>query len=324
MSETSDPVTAGSVAASGPWDSLGLQCLQRDWLSANHIVFATSLGAPATVVDTGYARHAEMTLALVDHALAAEPVQRIINTHLHSDHCGGNHAFQGRDPGVQAWVPAASMEAVRHWDEAQLSYRATGQFCARFRVDAALVPGDCLRLGPAEWQVHAAPGHDPDAVLLFEPQTRTLISGDALWEDRLAIIFPELVDEDGFGPTRRTLDLIESLNPRWVIPGHGAMFEDVTTALARSRQRVDGFERRPERHVQHAARALTMFHMMEVREAGRDTLLDWLVCTPLFRRMARRLAGASTPAAWAASLLDKLVDDGLLNADDQTLRLASG
>jgi hypothetical protein len=64
--------------------------------------------------------------------------------------------------------------------------------------------------------------------------------------------------------------------------------------------------------------------MMEVREAGRGELLDWLASTPLFRRMAHRLAGTATPAAWAASLLDKLVADGLLSAEEQTLRLAKG
>lgn len=314
---------AAADGVGGRLDALGLHCLQRDWLSANHVVFVAAQDAPATVVDTGYARHAEMTLALVDHALAGRPVQRILNTHLHSDHCGGNHAFQARDPDVQAWVPACSLEAVRGWDAERLSYRATGQFCARFRVDGALVPGQSVRLGPADWQVHAAPGHDPDAVLLFEPQTRTLISGDALWEDRLAIIFPELVGEDGFGPTRRTLDLIESLDPRCVIPGHGPVFEDVASALACSRQRLDGFERRPERHVQHAARALTMFHMMELRVLERATLLDWLVETPLFGRMAARLAGEAAAAAWAASLVDRLVSDGLLLADGPQLRLAS-
>jgi glyoxylase-like metal-dependent hydrolase (beta-lactamase superfamily II) len=214
----------------GALKSLGAQVLQRDWLSANHIVFAACGDAPATIVDTGYARHAGMTLALVAHALAGRPLGRIVNTHLHSDHCGGNQALQARYGGVETLVPAPSLDVVRAWDEERLSYRPTGQRCERFRADGAIAPGGRLRLGTADWQVHAAPGHDPDAVLLFEPQTRTLISGDALWEDRLAIIFPELYGQDGFGPARRTLALIESLAPRQVIPGHGAVFGDVAAS----------------------------------------------------------------------------------------------
>lgn len=302
-------------------DSLGWRCLQRDWLSANHIVFDAGDRCPATVVDTGYAGHAEMSLSLIDHALSGQRLGRIINTHLHSDHCGGNHALQARDPRIETLVPAASFAAVQAWDADRLSYQATGQHCVAFKADAALRPGQTIALGPALWQVHAAPGHDPDAVLLFEPQTRTLIAGDALWEDRLAIIFPELEDQPGFAQTRRTLALIESLQVRRVIPGHGPAFEDVDAALAASRSRLTAFERAPEKHVRHAARALTMFHMMEVRTQDRAALLDWLVCTPLFVRMAKRISTAPV-AQWAGELLAGLQDDGLLMDAQGQIQLA--
>jgi glyoxylase-like metal-dependent hydrolase (beta-lactamase superfamily II) len=314
-----------ALLSSGPaapvFGPLGLQLLQRDWLSANHIVFKAGDGAPATVVDTGYARHSDLTQALIRHALAGQPLQRIVNTHLHSDHCGGNHALQAGGP-LQTLVPASSWDAVHHWDEGRLTYQLTGQYCPQFTVDGILQPGSTLALGPARWQVHAAPGHDPDAILLFEPQTRTLISGDALWQDRLAIIFPELDGAPGFGPTRQTLAMIEALQPRWVIPGHGEAFEDVAGALAASRRRLDGFEAQPERHTRHAARALVMFHMMEHRERAHDALQDWLLRTPIFMTMARQLAGADGPAAWAAGLLSALVDDGWLLRDEAQLRLA--
>jgi glyoxylase-like metal-dependent hydrolase (beta-lactamase superfamily II) len=295
---------------------LGLAVIERGWLSANQVVFAACEATPATVVDTGFCAHAGQTLALVDHALAGAPLGRIVNTHLHSDHCGGNAALQRRG-GVETWVPRASVEAVRRWDEEALSYRLTDQACPRFAVDRALEPGGTIRLGPAEWQIHAAPGHDMDAVLLFEPQTRTLIAGDALWEDRLAIIFPELFGADGFGPTRATLDLIERLAPREVVPGHGRPFGDAARALAASRDRIAAFERQPEKHAQHAARALLMFHLLEVRAAPAQELVDWMQATPVYQVVARRAgldpAGA---AAWAWAHLRRLVDDGVLAEQD--------
>lgn len=303
--------------------ALGAQVLQRDWLSANHVVFAAAGGAPATIVDTGYARHAPLTLALVERALAGARLERIVNTHLHSDHCGGNRALQAAYGDVHTSVPAPSLALVQAWDEARLSYRATGQYCERFHADAAIAPGQVLRLGPADWQVHAAPGHDPDAVLLFEPQTRTLIAGDALWEDRLAIIFPELYGEDGFGPTRRTLALIESLAPRWVIPGHGGVFGDVAAALAASRQRLGAFERDPARHAQHAARALVMFHMMEHQQRVRAELEAWLPATPIFAASAQAGSVRGTPADWARALVARLLDDGLLVERSGVLSLPS-
>ncbi len=291
---------------------LGMTVLQRGWLSANQVVFRSCGRIPATVVDTGFCAHAEQTLALVDHALDGERLGRIVNTHLHSDHCGGNHALQQRGD-VETWVPAPSLATVRDWDENALSYLQTDQPCPRFSASHALVPGQRIALGERQWDIHAAPGHDMDAVMLFEAQTRTLIAGDALWEERLAIIFPELVGEDGFGPTRATLALIERLQPREVIPGHGRPFNDVAAALASSRARVDTFERHPERHAQHAARALLMFHLLDIRSAGYADLVDWMCRTPIYRTVAQRAglddAGAS---AWAADHVRRLVDEGVL------------
>jgi glyoxylase-like metal-dependent hydrolase (beta-lactamase superfamily II) len=292
--------------------TLGLRVLERGWLSANQAVFRSCGAAPATVVDTGFSTHAAQTLALVDHALDGAPLGRIVNTHLHSDHCGGNAALQARGD-VETWIPSLSIAAVERWDEDALSYRLTDQPCPRFVAGRALVPGGLIELGEAIWQIHAAPGHDMDAVMLFEPQTRTLIAGDALWEERLAIIFPELVGEDGFGPTRATLSLIERLQPRVVLPGHGRPFDDVGRALAASRERVAAFEKQPERHVQHAARALVMFHMLEVREVGFGELVAWMLRTPIYRGTARRAGLDDAGAAqWAATQVRRLVDDGAL------------
>ena len=300
------------------FEALGLTVLERGWLSANQAVFRAAGTLPATVVDTGFSGHAEQTLALIDHALGSERLGRIVNTHLHSDHCGGNDALQRRG-GVETWIPSPSMAAVERWDQGALSYHLTDQPCPRFVADRALVPGESIALGEADWQIHAAPGHDMDAVMLFEPQTRTLIAGDALWEQRLAIIFPELLGEDGFGPTRATLSLIEQLAPRAVLPGHGRPFGDVAQALAASRERVAAFERHPERHAHHAARALLMFHLLEVRQAGFDELVAWMRQTPIYRTVARRAGLDEAGAAdWAVSHVRRLVDDGvLLQHDDQ-------
>lgn len=307
-------------ARSGVFESLGLTMLERGWLSANQAVFRAAGATPATVVDTGFSGHVEQTLALLGHALGGAPLGRIVNTHLHSDHCGGNAALQHRG-GVETWVPSPSLAVVKRWDEGALTYRLTDQPCPRFVADQALVPGESLSLGEGCWQIHAAPGHDMDAVLLFEPQTRTLIAGDALWEERLAIIFPELAGEDGFGPTRETLALIERLAPRTVLPGHGRAFEDVARALATSRERVSAFERQPERHAQHAARALLMFHLLEVRQARVDELVRWMQHTPIYRTVAFRAGfGEARAADWACSHVRRLIDDGImLEHDDQVV-----
>jgi glyoxylase-like metal-dependent hydrolase (beta-lactamase superfamily II) len=311
----SAPGESGEIA-SALHRALGLTVLERGWLSANQAVFRSAGAASASVVDTGFSGHTQQTLVLLDRALAGESLGRIVNTHLHSDHCGGNAALQCRNE-VETWIPAPSMAAVQRWDDDALTYRLTDQPCPRFAADRALVSGAQIVLGEAAWQIHAAPGHDMDAVMLFEPQTRTLIAGDALWEERLAIVFPELVGDDGFGPTRATLALIERLQPRAVLPGHGRVFADVGQALASSRERVAAFERHPERHAQHAARALLMFHLLEVREARFEELVRWMCGTPIYRTVAARIGlDEAASAIWAAGHVRRLVDDGVLLEHD--------
>jgi glyoxylase-like metal-dependent hydrolase (beta-lactamase superfamily II) len=303
--------------------TLGLRVLERGWLSSNSIVFAPDGGEGAAVVDTGYAAHAEQTVALVAHALGSAPLARIVNTHLHSDHCGGNAALQAAWD-VRTAVPAVSLPAVQRWDEARLSYRDTGQRCERFAADEGLLPGDRITLGPAPWQVLAAPGHDPDAVMFFEPQTRTLISGDALWQHRLAIIFPELLGADGFGPTEATLAAIDALNVALVIPGHGAPFGDVAAAIAASRRRLARHVRSPALHAWAAARSLAMFHLMEHGGVQRAELVAWMLGAPLLREAIERFRGDAGALGWVASAVASLVDDGVVRAVDGDRLLPAG
>src|SRR5450830_889398 len=83
---------------------------ERGWLSSNNVLF---VGAEETaLVDTGYATHAEQTVALVESALGARPLDRVLNTHLHSDHCGGNAALQQRYPGLCTDIPPGEAALV--------------------------------------------------------------------------------------------------------------------------------------------------------------------------------------------------------------------
>jgi glyoxylase-like metal-dependent hydrolase (beta-lactamase superfamily II) len=303
----------------GVFDRLGLTVLERGWLSSNNIVFAAGKQAGAAIVDTGYDTHSEQTLALVTHALEGQALERIVNTHLHSDHCGGNAALRAAHE-AEIWVPEASFDAARNWDCARLTFDATGQHCEPFAVHAAISDGQYLQLGTYRWQVIAAPGHDAEAVMLFQPESRVLISADALWEERLAIIFPELDGAPGFGPARDALACIEALEPAIVIPGHGRPFTDVVGALTRSRQRLDQFQAFPEKHMRYAMRALVMFHMLERQRRTVVDLLDWMLGAAVFVRVNDDLAArGDDPRSMARATIDSLCRDGVLGYDESSV-----
>lgn len=238
----------------------GMRVFERGWLSSNNILF-TGPG-PSALVDSGYLIHAAQTLALVEHALEGRPLARLINTHLHSDHCGGNAALQARYA-CRTSIPAAEAAKVRAWDEEALSYKATGQQCQRFTFDATLAPGEVLDLGGMDWQVLGAPGHDPHSLIFYCPREGILISADALWQNGFGVIFPELEGESGFAEARATLALIDTLDVRLVIPGHGAPFTDVKPALARAFSRVDFLQEDPARNAENAIKVMLKFLLLE-------------------------------------------------------------
>ena len=156
----------------------GLQVFERGWLSANNVLFTDDTST--TLIDSGYVTHQAQTLALVQNALDGKILDRLVNTHLHSDHCGGNYFLQNHYTQLETLIPPGEAKAVAIWDEQALSYEATGQLCPRFKFEGVLRAGQTLRLASLDWEVHAAPGHDPHSVILFEPTHKVLISADAL------------------------------------------------------------------------------------------------------------------------------------------------
>lgn len=263
----------------------GVQFFERGWLSANNILFVDD--EASTLVDSGYSSHAPQTLALVQHALGARRLDRIVNTHLHSDHCGGNAALQAHY-GSHTSIPLAEAVAVRDWNEDLLSYRATGQNCPRFAFDATLQSGDTLRLGACDWQVLAAPGHDPHSLMLYCPQEGLLISADALWENGFGVVFPELEGVAAFDAVRSTLELIASLDVCAVLPGHGPIFTDVQGALARAFARLDYLAADPLRNAQNGVKVLVKFRLLEQREVTLTELAQWMREVPLLVTCNRR------------------------------------
>lgn len=290
---------------------------ERGWLSSNNILLRADVGS--ALVDSGYVSHAAQTLSLVGSALGSKPLTLLVNTHLHSDHCGGNASLQALYPGLRTLIPPGHAEQVRRWDADALSYTPTGQSCSPFDFDAVLTPGSTLRLGQRDWQVHAAPGHDPHSIVLFEPELRLLISADALWENGFGVVFPEIEGIEAFDEVDATLNLIESLQPRLVIPGHGAIFQGVDAALALARQRLKQFRSDPRRHARHAAKVLIKFKLLELQQVGLSDFRAWIAQTSFFGLLHRTHFGQHDFTTWSDELMQDLVHAGAARIDGQWL-----
>jgi len=235
---------------------------------------------------------------------------RLINTHSHSDHIGGNAALQ-REFGCEILIPAGIEQHIRNWDEQALLLSLSAQRGDRFRHDGVVRPGETLRMGGLDWQAHAAPGHDMDALVFHAPEAKLLISGDALWENGFGIIFGELLGQPGGGSglaaTQATLDMIAGLRVETVIPGHGRPFGEIGTALERAYQRLAAFAADPERMAKNAVKACFVFNLLDLQGLPRAQLESHLASVPIFRDVGVRLLGMDIPAlaAWLLSDLKR-------------------
>jgi glyoxylase-like metal-dependent hydrolase (beta-lactamase superfamily II) len=235
----------------------------------------------------------------------------LLNTHLHSDHCGGNAALQQQFAAMRTLIPPGQAAQVVAWDAQALSYQPTGQHCPRFRHDGLLQPGQAIELGDRSWQIHAAAGHDPHSVVLFEPLSRTLVSADALWENGFGAIFPELEGLHAFDEVGRTLDLIESLEPVTVVPGHGPVFAYRPEVMVRARERLASFVQDPRRHAKHGAKVLLKFKLLEVQQQPLDDYIAWACRTPHLQTVHRGWFSGRPLEQWLLGMLAELQQAGV-------------
>jgi glyoxylase-like metal-dependent hydrolase (beta-lactamase superfamily II) len=286
---------------------------ERGWLSSNNILLIDD--QQSVLVDTGYWTHAEQTNALLQQVLGDKPLTRIVNTHLHSDHCGGNAHLQTNFPHVQTYVPPGHANHVFDWDPATLTYTPTGQHCPQFVANGVISPGDVFAVAKREWQALAAPGHDPNSIILFCAAESLLISADALWENGFGVVFPELEGIHAFQEVADTLDLIESLQVSTVLPGHGKPFTDVDAALARARSKLAMYQAAPEKHALYAAKVLLKFKLLEFQQVDLTAFTTWAQSSSYLNGLHQEYAKHMSFPNWMVTLCDSLIKSGTAQRD---------
>ncbi len=292
----------------------GLFFFERGWLSSNSILLDDS--KTAVLFDSGFVTHSNLLLSLLSNHLQSRPLTHLVNTHLHSDHCGGNNAVQSQFSSVQTFIPFGLFDQVRQWDTNLLSYEDTGQQCPRFNADSPLRPGEVYFWSGFEWEVHAAPGHDHDALLFFNPEHRILISADALWGNGFGIVFPEIWGGRGFYEVGATLKVIEELNPLIVLPGHGPIIHDVTETLARAYSKLNYFVQSPILHASHAAKVLLKFKLLELQSVALFDFKEWFENTPLLVRIHQSFFKEKPYQEWCYGLLEDLTNKNAATISD--------
>lgn len=229
---------------------------QRAFPNAN---FLLAKGKEPALVDSGFVAHAEQNRHTAE-AAAGGRIALVVNTHWHADHVGGNRELQLAGAVVAASGPDA--EAVRRRDPGCCVAEYLDQPVAPYNVDIALQDGAVLRLGDADWQVVCTPGHTPGHLSLWQPEERVLIVGDAMSAYDVGWVWTALDGPEVAATALSSIERMANLEPRVVIPAHGAIPRDVPAAFDTAHRRVSRLMDDPAGAVWYGARRIFGFALM--------------------------------------------------------------
>lgn len=274
-------------------------------------------GRHPALVDSGFVGHAPDTAAWV--RAHTGHLTLVVNTHWHSDHVGGNAMLQASGSGIAASTPDAHALARR--DPGCCLAEYLDQPVAPYTVDQPLEDGQTLRLGDADWQVIATPGHTPGHLSLWQPEQRLLAVGDALSTYDVGWVNLALDGPDAAAAALASVHRLAGLTPRVLLPSHGTIPSDTGAALATALRRVQRLVDDPSGAVWYGARRIFAFALM-IRDGIPVGEVESYLHARAWLVDAARLLG-QMPEALAAELVDTMLRSGAVILRDGRLHAAA-
>jgi glyoxylase-like metal-dependent hydrolase (beta-lactamase superfamily II) len=174
-----------------------------------------------------------------------QPVTWLVLTHHHPDHHFGAIVFKragakviahpdrrtlasegGEDALIADWVRVVGLDAMRGFEFADTP-------------DRPVTGTDTLRMGRTTIVItHPGAAHTPGDLMIWLPKERVLFAGDILVEDGVTMMV-----DGGSKELLEALDAIDSLHPRIVVPGHGAIPKEPAELVALTRRYVTGLQK---------------------------------------------------------------------------------
>jgi len=303
--------------------------LPLPWPGVPHCnAWAIAAGSGVVLVDTGMhlpGSLAQLELAMAQVNLRLEHVRLLASTHAHSDHWGQAAPIRQR-AGCEFWMHPRHEHATRAAEDPEaalarrlevarqsgVSQAALSRYAERMRSlpsgvaeviepDRPLVPEVTIETDLGVWSVHETPGHAPSHVCLFQRERRLLISGDHLL-GRISLYYDYGWTPDPVGEFLDSLEVVERLDARLALAGHGRPFVDVSGHIDANRRlvqtRLDGVLGALDEAPKTAVEVSQSIYEQPLTEANAGWLLSETLCYLRHHELAGRLASDGEDGRW--------------------------
>lgn len=202
---------------------------QAEQWRTNSLLFLRS--GEALVVDPAFTRQ-EIT-AIREHAMSGGGPTYLMLSHADNDHTVGFGMF----PEAEIVLEDLSAELFNNGAaEAQLrgalAEWKNEDVPVELRWDRTFAAGDQVECGSFRIDTIPAPGHVPDGVVLVFREEGIMVVGDYLCATFAPLVFGSVTAYRQ--STERMLSALDTVDLRWVVPGHGPLLSpDQASEMAR-------------------------------------------------------------------------------------------
>ena len=197
----------------------GLRTYENEGMNANAGFIVTKAGV--VVVDSGSSYQVAKMMHAAIKKVTPQPVKYVINTGGQDHRWLGNGYF--KEHGAQIIASRAARADIEERSAGQID-RLSSDLGEKFNGTQAVYPDrlfeqkDILKLDGEEIQIlFFQGGHTPGDAVVWLPKSRTLLSGDIIYVDRLLGVLPFSSSKSWLA----SFEAIEKLKPKFIIPGHG-------------------------------------------------------------------------------------------------------
>jgi glyoxylase-like metal-dependent hydrolase (beta-lactamase superfamily II) len=166
-------------------------------------------GAHPLLIDAGVGEESHLEAIA---AAAPNGLDRLLVTHAHSDHIAGAPAIH------QRWPAAVLTKHPWPIRDRDLPWTPIN--------DGAVIATD-----EGDLHVMLTPGHAPDHLTLWHPESRTVFVGDMMQAGNTVVI--PASHGGSLADYLRSLDRIKRLNPARALPAHGPVIDDPLALIDR-------------------------------------------------------------------------------------------